>query len=200
MSLWNSIRKLFNEAEASSPSQPAVHEMIERSEADRADYQRWYRTHGRRRLLDWLADQYAVYSVAPDDIDKSIDFLNTPSSKGFVMHFFRTEYTKEEVTHFFDYLKERVLQLNYRTQISDRRVFGRPQWVETQERHYLKPRNKADQPGRFIQAFGNITIELELRDDRVRNLRLRATVYQDHMFQAPESFRSLIGELVEPAE
>ncbi|MGB3798170.1 MAG: hypothetical protein WA952_00065 [Lewinella sp.] len=202
---WQKITSLFAEAENSGPSDPAVHEMIERDEAEQADYARWKRTLARRRLLDWLTDQYALYQTNNNG-DRAVDFLDTPSSKGFVIHFSETQYTRVEITHFFHYLKERVLELNYRTQISDRRVFSRPDWVETQERHYLKPRTRKQRlagpvaRGGLEQKFGNISIELELRNDVARNLRLRATTYQDALYSEPESFRALMVALAGTSE
>ncbi|MEL6143589.1 MAG: hypothetical protein AAFU67_18460, partial [Bacteroidota bacterium] len=167
-SFWDQVKSIFQRAEESSPSNPAVHEMIERSNKELAAYQDWKRTLARKRLLDWLIDQYAVFR-GKGQLDEAINFLDTPSSKGFVIHFYQTHYSKQEITHFFDYLKERVLELNYRTQISDRRVFNRKDWIETQERHYLKPRNSYVEGEPIEQRFGNITIELELRNDQVRN-------------------------------
>lgn len=194
---WQKISALFDAAENSSPTEPAVHEMIERDAEELEQYERWKQTLARRRLFDWLTDQYVVFQ-ANRPTDEAISFLDTPSSKGFVIHFAQTHYSRAEIGHFFHYLKERILELNYRTQISDRRVFSRENWVETQERHYLKPRTrhqrKAGPPerGGMDQKFGNITVELELRDDQPWNLRLRATTYQDALYNTPESFRALM--------
>lgn len=168
--------------------------MIKRGTEEQLAYDRWKRTLSRRRLLDWLLDQYAVFTTQ-GKLDDAISFLNTPSSKGFAIHFHQTQYRKDEVSHFFDFLKERVQELNYRVQISDRRIFSRKHWVETQERHYLKPRTTFKEGVAIDQRFGNITIELELRDDQVYNLRFRATVYQDSLYTKGESFRALMSAL-----
>lgn len=191
---WDQIKAAFKSAEESNPNEPVIHELIERSERELLDYDRWKRTLARRRLLDWLVDQYAVFQMK-GRLDKSIAFLDTPSSKGFVVHFHQTQYSKQEVVHFFDYLKERVLELNYRPQISDRRIFNRRDWVEMQERHYVKPRNTYEKGIEIDQRFGNIMIELEYRNDQVYNLRLRATRYSDSLYNEGESFRSLMVAL-----
>ncbi len=193
MSFWSQITTLFRQAEASSASAPTIHEMIERSEAEQAGYARWQRTEGSMRLYRWLSEQFAVYQEG-GRLDETIGFLHTNSSKGFVIYVHKTHYSREEITYFFDYLKEQVQRLNYRSDISDRRVFPRRDWVETQERHYLKPRiNLEQQP--IDQGFGNIMIEFELRNDVPHNLRLRATVYQDSMYQEAGSFRALMMAL-----
>lgn len=195
MPFWDSISALFRRAEASSASAPTIHEMIERTDAERAAYDRWRRTSGSRRLMDWLEEQYAAFREGRP-LDESIGFLDTNSSKGFVLYVHKTNYTREELTHFFDYLRERILALNYRPAISDRRIFPRRDWVETQERHYLKPRADFSEPP-FDQGFGNITIEFEVRDDAPHNLRLRATTYTDRMFEDAGTFPALMVALTE---
>lgn len=209
---WDYIKGLFTRAEESSPSRPVIHELIQRSEKEKEDYADWKKTLVRRRLQDWLLDQYAVYRVSPADIDESLDFLDTPSSKGFVIHFHKTRYSPRDVRHFFDFLKEQVLRLDYRAQLSDVRTFNRPAWVATVERHYLKPGSpfrRQTPPGTtsldtasgssplFNQRFGNITVELVLRDERPHYLKFQATAYQDRLFTEAEDFRNLMQFLSE---
>lgn len=199
--LWPYLKTLFVKARESSPSQPLIHELIERSPEERADFEHWKNTLVCRRLLDWLFNQYAIYRALPKDIDEALDFLDTASSKGFVIHFFKTRYSHRDATFLFDHLKERVRELGYRAQISDTRTYNRPDWVETLERHYLKPRfhlpeEGAPLPSKINQKFGNITIELELRDERVHNLRFRATSYNDHLYEKPEGFETMMQQLL----
>lgn len=194
--LWEQFKSLFKEAEQSSPSKPLIHEMIERSEDERKDFNFWKSTLVRKRLVDWLIDQYAIYQVQPDHIDEALDFLNTPSSKGFVIHFYRTRYSLRDITHFFDYLKQQVLKLNYRNQISDIRTYNRSNWVETVQRHYLKPRPNFERKGKINQQFGNITIEFHLRDDQPHYLKFQATSYKDHLFEDAKEFKELMGLVI----
>jgi hypothetical protein len=193
MPFWDQIKNIFQSAEASTPSAPTIHEMIERTEEDLLAYDHWKTTAGPKRLLDWLTNQYARHR---DQLptDETIGFLNTVSSKGFVIYFGQMNYTREEITHIFHYLQERILTLNYRNNISDRRVFPRRDWVETQERHYLKPRVQYNVV-KMDQSYGNIMIEFELRNDVPNNLRLRATTYNDSMYEAKGSFRALMMAL-----
>ncbi|TXF87740.1 hypothetical protein FUA23_17570 [Neolewinella aurantiaca] len=193
MTFWDQIKKIFAEADSSSPSSPTIHELIQRSEEDLAAYGYWKSTAAPRRLLDWLSTQY-TRSKDGLTTDNTIGFLDTQSSKGFVMYFREMNYNREEITHFFHYLKERVLTLNYRSDISDRRIFPRNDWIETQERHYLKP-NTTFSEVKMDQAFGNIMIEFELRNELPHNLRLRATVYNDALYEAGGSFGGLVMAL-----
>jgi hypothetical protein len=196
MDIYAYFKSLFRQSRESSPSKPLIHEMINRSEAEQQDYIQWKDTLVARRLRDWLAEQYVIFLHQPGELSEAVDFLDTPSSKGFVIYFHHTGYTLREAVHFFDFLKERVLLQDYRTQISDLRTYERPNWVETVQRHYLKPRPLTDEAGKLRQRFGNITIELILRNDRPHQMRLRATAYKDHLFQEPEEFKQLFAALM----
>ncbi len=193
---WEYIMKLFKSSENSSPTQPAKHHLIIRTEEEKKDYEYWKKTLIRRRLQDWVNDQYAIFRIRPNDTDEALDFLNMTSSKGFVIHFHKTNYSQRDITHFFDFLKEKVLELDYRSQISDTRTYNRASWVETIQRHYLKPRPFVKKDGKLRQLFGNIMIVLELHNDQVYNLKFSATSYHDHQFLEADDFKDLIFQIV----
>lgn len=192
--IWDYFKGLFKKAEESSPTQPLVHEVIKRTNEEKADLANWQETLVCRRLKDWLSAQYAVFRVDPERIDEALDFLDTPSSKGFVIHFHKTRYNRRDVTHLFDYFKNKVLHLDYRPQISDRRSYQKGQAVEVVERHYLKPRTGTwDQENpKFRQRYGNVMLELTFRNDLPWNLKFRATTYKDRQFHEAKAFSELM--------
>ncbi|MEM7573377.1 MAG: hypothetical protein AAF433_10775 [Bacteroidota bacterium] len=193
-SFWKQIKSAFSAAEQSSPSQPAVHELLTQSVADELAFEQWKRTESGARLLDWLAEEYSIFRAKRPG-DQALAFLDTPSSKGFIIYFHRMGYRTEEIRHFFYLLKERIQAFNYRVDLSDRRIYNRRDWVETVERHYLKPRNKFV-PGELIdQRYGNIAISLESRDDQIHHLRLRATIYRDALYAKGQDFSDLMHQL-----
>ena len=196
--LWDYVKSLFAKAETSAPNQPLIHEVIQRTPEEEEDLLYWQKSLVCRRLKDWLVDQYAIFKVLPDDIDEALDFLHTPSSKGFVVHFYKTRYSRRDVTHFLDYLKGKVQELNYRIQVSDRRSYQRAQHAETTERHYLKPRTGKYDPERpkFHQRYGNVMIELVFRNDQPWQLKFRATTYKDSQFHEAESFEDLMQSVL----
>jgi hypothetical protein len=193
--IWNYIKELFSSAEKSSPANPLVHEVIKRSEDEKAAYESWKSSIMKKRLVNWLHEQYAVFLTQPDNLDEAIDFLDTSSSKGFVVHFYQTNYNTTEITHLFDYLKERSLTHNYKTYLSDKRTYNREKWVESVHRHYLKPRPDFSAT-QLDQGFGNITIELIFRNDKPTRLKYSATHYSDAKYKEPERFEKLITTLL----
>ncbi len=186
---------MFTQVEESSASNPAEHEVLRRSEEEKADFDRWCRTLVRRRLMDWLMHQYATFLVRPDDLDEAIDFLDLPASKGFVIHLHQTGYSARDARHLMDYLCERVRQAGYRRQLADRRVFQRDGVIEEVERYYLKPAPGRGSEGKFAQRFGNVLIQLLWRDGKLHHLTFQANTYNDHLFEAPEAFKGLMQAL-----
>jgi hypothetical protein len=195
--IWQFFKNLFQEEVESSPSKPFLHELIERSADEKVAFGQWKQSLTCRLLLDWVHHQYGIWKALPDETSESLDFLDTPSTKGFALHLHKTEYNRTDATHFFDYLKERVLSQNYRTHVSDTRTWTEKDFVQTVERHYLKPKPIQDENGKLLQRFGNITIELTLRNDRPHNLRFRATSYNDRLYHDAEDFGELMGVLFE---
>ncbi len=202
--LWDYFKSLFHTAEQSSAAAPLIHELIERTEEEKAAYEHWKNTLVRRRLCNWLNDQYATYLVDGEQSDEAIYFLETPSARGFVIFFRQTQYSRQDCNCFFDYLKERVLTLNYRSYVSDTRTYTNAEWVENLQRHYLKPPIRKQLQtletgpiqNALEQAYGNITIELTSRNDQVWNLKFSAVGYQDRMYQKVGNFGELMGKLM----
>ena len=197
MTVWDFFKKFFKEAEQSSGSNPVVHELIERSSAEKEALENWKGSLTCRRIFDFLADQYAMSRSMPEGVDRAITFLDTPSSKGFAFHYELTEYNRTDATHFFDLLKEKVLTLDYRPQMSDTRTWPEKDWVQTVERHYLKPRQRWAEEKKIDQQFGNITIELTLRNDHPFKLTFRATHYSDRLYAPADDFGELMNVLLD---
>lgn len=192
MNVWDFFKNYFKEAEHSSGSNPVVHELLERSETEKADYKDWKGSLPCRRLFDALASEYAMYQSSPEKVDRAFTFLKTNSSHGFAIHFPLTGNTHAEATHFFDFLKEKVLTLNYRAQMSDTRTWSEKDWVQTVEKHYLKPRQQWADDQKIEQQFGNVTIELTLRDNHPFKLTFRATHYSDRLYAEADDFAELM--------
>mgnify|MGYP000034909287 CR=1 FL=1 len=195
MQIWSYIKGLFREVEESSHTRPYIHETIERSESELQKYEAWKADLARHRLMNSLGDEYATHQIDPSKVDRSLDFLDTPSMKGFVIHASIGAYQLAELRHLLDYLKERVLTANYYVYVSDRRIYNRDGKNEMIERHYLKPKAKVSENELFSQRFGNVRIELKCQNDAPINLKFSATGYSDSLFEEAEDFRILMNIL-----
>ena len=87
--------------------------------------------------------------------------------------------------------------MSYRSYVSDTKTYPKNNFVETIQRHYLKPSLKLkSQDQKANQGFGNINIELLLRNDKVVNLKFSATSYRDHQFEEADDFNELMKLIV----
>lgn len=196
MQVWDFFKNFFREAEHSSASQPIFREQLVRSTAEKEAYGNWEGNLANRRIIGFLAEGYATYQSSPDNVDRALTFLNTPSSKGFAIHFSQTDYTLQDAKHLLDLLKQKVQNLNYRSQHADSRTWSEKDWVQTVERYYLKPRQAWAEDRKIDQAYGNITIELTLRNDKPHLLTFRATSYSDRLYAQPSDFHELMQAML----
>ncbi len=201
MDLWNYVKDLFKAEEESSKLKPFIQEPLERSEEAMKAYELWKRTLSKVQLLEWLNAQYALFQMSGEsEIDRTIDFLNTPSAKGFVIHYDNQLHNHKDFLHLFDYLKERVLTMNYKKYMSDVKIYNQTRnnqnYVESIQRHYLKPRFVIKEDNTFDQLFGNIKIELLLKNEVIKNLQFSATRYHDRNFTEADTFNNLMRELL----
>ena len=217
-SWWDQIRGVFATAEASSPNEPVLHEVLTRHRDRKEAFARWRAGVVARGMREWLGEAYAYYLRHDAPPSRAIDFLDTASSKGFVIHFGELNYSLEEAEMFQLLLRERVLapvpqpdgttEKRYRTQVADAKAYSRAGATERTDRYYLKPRlvphadpaianapdgHTADQ---FGQGFGNVLIELVSRNDAPYRLRFSATIYHDRVYQKAESFGALMEQIL----
>ena len=195
--IWQCFQNLFQQTENSSKTQPVLQDPIVRSPEELETYEQWKKLMVKNQLINWLEMEYANFLKDGQPIDQNIVFLDTISMKGFAIHFSKLRYNQIQANHLFDYFKEQILQLNYKTYSSDIKTYTKGTIVESLSKYYLKPSLKsmlADPP--FNQEFGNISIELICQDDLPTLLKFSATVYNDRSYQAPKSFGALMQHLL----
>lgn len=192
--LWSKVKKIFTQAAESSAQQPVIHELIQRDHTTLAFQEKFIHGLVHRRFNDWLHDQFAIYLSTPENLDEAIDFISTPSIKGFVVHFRMTQYDIKEIIALFDHFKNQILTIGYHSYVSDVKGYNRGQWSEELQRHYLKPslRVQEIEQQQINQQFGNINIELLTRNAKVWHLKFSATVYNDRMYQEGDDFEKLL--------
>lgn len=212
-SWWEQIKGVFAGAQTSTAREPVLHDTLVRHRDRKADFERWQEAIVAKAMRAWLAQAYGHYLTHGRPPSEAIDFLDTPSSKGFVMHFDELQYSREEAEMFQLLLRDRVLyggpdrERTYRTQVADTKTYNANGATERVDRYYLKPRPvfhedpaiaaapdnyTADQ---FGQGFGNVLIELIVRNEQPYRLRFSATIYHDRVYQEAESFGRLVEVL-----
>lgn len=193
---FDQIKRLFTNT--GTPHQPVVHEEIVRSEDELEAYNTWCRSMQRDRLLDAFRP-YLVGGEAEVIHQLPLSIIDSPSAKGFYLSLDSDTLPHKELQHFFDFLKDRVLELGYKVQVSDIRSSVEQETVKTKERHYLKPRvyGAITDDGLFNQKYGNITIEHVRLNDRPDSLSFRVSPYSDRNYTAAQDVQELYRHVLD---
>jgi len=194
--IWQYFKNLFQKAEHSSKTQPLLHDSIVRDTGEILAYEKWKNSLVKNQMITWIEREYGNFLNEGKTRDNSILFLDGVSTKGFAIHFSKLRYNANEITNLFDFFKEKILALNYKTYNSDKRTYVKGRFVESLSKHYLKPslNNMLGTPP-FNQEFGNISIELICQDDLPTTLKFSATSYNDRSYQKAKHFGSLMKHL-----
>jgi hypothetical protein len=181
------------------PHLPLIEEPLERNEAYRQRYFRWLNQGEQQQLavtvwVAWQQKKLKETSVL------AVHLLQQNGSNGLAVTY-HPSIGPDAFQHFFDWLKDRMLQLGYRHYTSDRRIFDRNSYVETIEKHYLKPPAWSDATGipptqLCNQQYGNVLIEYIMIDQQPSFIRFMAHYYDDHLYTKALAFDDLVREVL----
>jgi len=156
----------------------------------RKKYLEWLEKDELPKFLNQLKLQYGLYRTDGQEHEPWVDFLEIPGANGIMIHSLKYPSSLDNWYFVWEYLKDRVLSWGYKLYSSNERFTGSTKGVSFY-RHYLKPpvRNLLDPP--VDQIFGNVTIELQARDQEIQNLKIQIQHYQDHNYQSPRKIEDL---------
>lgn len=179
---------------------PFVQEELKRNSAEIKHYELWKESLEKEHLLNYIRNQYQL-SLTGDEDKSMIRVLLGRSSYGFILRF-PANIDAKGFQNLFDFFKETVSDLDYYTYLSDVKHFNRRKlkndYIETIERHYLKPAlknlNQAGFP--LNQLYGNILIELTKINDRPTHLKFQTNHYNDSKYKRALPFDDLMEKVL----
>ncbi len=195
--MFDFFKRLFqNQAQANVP---ILREALQRSEAYEQAYYAWQFGKNKDYLMQYIQRQYNAFTQQQSVDATSIIFINKASLRGFIFKYQSLQASPQEFSFLFDYFKTVILdELHYKRYTSDVKNYARPKFVETIERHYLKPRlnfKAMSEGAKANQRYGNITIEQLLHNEQPIQIKLICSPYNDHKYQTPLSFQTFMEDL-----
>lgn len=189
--IFEKIKSLFNESLESK--RPLIHETIERSEAETTAANVWLEKTETKALFEKIA----AFVKHGQEENTCFHLFKNEHSKSFVLYFEESELQAIEMQYYFDSMKNLLLEQSYYLYMSDRRIIPEPDSiVKTIERHYLKAaQTKRTKGEKREQEYGNIAIELHLRDSVPEFVKLTSSYYQDHLYKEVKPFSDLLQRL-----
>ena len=70
--LWQHFKDLFQQSEKSTPSNPFIHEVIERQPSEIAKYLLWKDSSAANYMTNWIYRQYGLYKSIPNEKNDAI--------------------------------------------------------------------------------------------------------------------------------
>jgi hypothetical protein len=188
----NIIKKLF--PGESNSRRTLLHEVILRKKNEQLNYAQWLESELRQKQVREIK---SAYTLRKHDISSPLTILiyNTSYSNGFALTYNKF-FSESEFRFIFDYFRDKVLDMGYKIANSDRKIREKPNYIETREKHYLKPPINYNE-GINDQKYGNILIEHISIDDKPDYIKVMANVYSDRYYSKPESFEDFMEKLFE---
>ena len=185
---------ILSQPELAETSKPLMRKSLQRTEKETREYHNWKETSKLSTILLYLQEECQKHLSSPTKTHDGIDFYGTASARGFRMHPALTRFPDVHIKYLFDFLKERLIALDYQAVSSDTTTFQRGDyWMETIHRHVLRaPNAKGCYADNLVGGFGQITIEMLLKDNRLCTLRLEATVPDSDLPRPTDDFANLI--------
>lgn len=187
---WAQVKKWFKEEDASSPTKPFIEEWLERSDEEKQDLIAWKLSDNCLNYCSLVFDSFSEEKNHP-----ALTFLKLPSSSGFIINLKKEETKLRDAQRFMDFLREKVLALNYIRQMSSYRLYTKNGKTERIERFYLKPRLNIVESNQVDQLYGNVIMELTIREEVPLSLKFQVNRYSDRNYTEGRSFKSLMTKV-----
>lgn len=184
---------------------PLIKENLKRSEKDALEFQIWSSSGDAKY---WFARIYESYHLKRQGLpsqDIEVHLFASAASNGIAITYTKAMSSKQ-FRFIFDKLKESILELPYPYKLytSDRSHYERTNYVETIEKHYLKPvygtskeiGKELKTDGQLPQFYGNILIEYIQIDGEPSFIRLLANIYSDRLFLDALPFEEMIEKIL----
>ncbi len=187
--------KLFPSASGEN-KEAFITEDITRTEQYQRDYFRWVNEGIYKVHLEKIYNAYINKKANVAD-EYHVHILETPYANGFAFSY-HPSLTVRDFNFLFDLFRDQVLNTGYHLKNSGRKIYDRPDYVETKERFYLKPKLKGKNKEQLLdQKYGNIEIENVSIDSKPSYIKLVANVYNDRLYTKALDFNVLLKDLFE---
>lgn len=185
--LWD---RLFPNDKDKRPVQ--VMEELRRSTHYKNSYNTWKESSEAKSLLKAVERSYYLKKNHIQG-EYALHLFQSASANGFALTH-HPSLDPQTFQFLLDFWRDRMLALSYRLANTDRQIREKGNYVETIEKHYLKPplsRNQAQAD----QRFGNVLLEYVLIDQQPSYLKVMVTVYSDRLFTEAQPFDELLDHL-----
>ncbi len=132
-----------------------------------------------------------------EDDDLHLMIVDSEQSSGFIYYHDGQLASDKEVLHLMDHFKHQVKGMGYIQNLADRRLRQSGEVVEEIQRYYLKPKFQFDEEAqKVLHGFGNITIEVIVRNNETKYLKVLVNRYKDRNFHEAAPFGDFLKKIL----
>ncbi len=195
MSFFDNLYQKFFTSKTASDFK-IYNEVIERPARYLYHYQEWKDSDRPEKIISDYSKSYHLKHTGIES-EPHVHIFNSPAANGFAFTY-HSLLGKDEFQYLFDLLADKVKLLGYRMVNSDVHVAEKADFIETREKHYLKPpmgtfRTASD------QYYGNILVEYVKINDEPSYIKLLANTYSDRLYMEPRPYTELVEHLFNSA-
>lgn len=173
----------------------SVKKMLVRTPAFLDELRHWLAGDEHASLIGQLRQVCLQESGHNLDVLLSVRHVVSRGSEGFLLSLNDDAQISPKTCRFLlDHFRDNVQAVGYVCHQSDVRRRVRDNFVETIERHFLKPRFSFNEELQLLdQKFGNITIEYSERDETPFDLKFYTHTHNDRRYSEPLQFDDLVN-------
>jgi hypothetical protein len=163
------------------------------SEEEHEQVKRWMASAEGKLALENVLKRYELTKAGLRE-HPEMYLLTSPYANGFALAY-DLSISEKTFSNLFFAFGLRMLDLGYYRVSFDRTIREEGDRVKTTERQYFKPMVSIDPSRKTDQGFGNVSIEKDLVDDKLRYLKVLVTVYAGQHYRDARPFDLFINEL-----
>jgi hypothetical protein len=190
ISIKELLQQVFpNPENITSGKEPILRENISRNERFLEGFVSWRDSEPARSLFQMFRE---TMHNGGNRKDEHIDagYYTDRGIEGLLIRSF-TGGDKLHFQYLIEFVRERILQLNYRLYHGIEEHREQNGKIRSVEEYYLKPSVRS-RLYPLKQEFGNLTLELNLVNDEVQFLKVIASTYSGYNYEEPKPFPELI--------
>ncbi len=193
MSFFDSIYQRLFPKKNPNGSRVLYKEVLDRKSRFAEGYEHWLEEGRAARMLKEVESSYYMKRQNLES-NLQVHLLSSVYANGFAISY-HPDYTGQEYEFLFDYLKNEILGLGYKLSNSDRQVKEINDYIETTDKHYLKPASELKPGELFDQKWGNILLEYVKINDVPSYLKLQVSIYSDSYYTQALDYESFLQEV-----
>jgi len=187
------LKKQFRSKEKNAPKIPLIREALEDHKIPYEAIQSWFLKEAKKTGKD-IHDNYLNY-IAKQSYAKYFTFYKENGITALSLDIAPAQLSFDQCRKLMTYIALHLKEKKYVIQLNEVSTDTKADTINCTYRYYLKPSHKLMVELPAEQLYGNVTIELKLKNDHPHRLLLRANYYSDHNYKEHESFESMLAYL-----